>query len=172
MADAEHTMVFITFDGKQPALDAFGEAKAVHGVQQAAVLVRTAEGLLDTPESWVRGAGTPTVATGIVGGLLGLFGGPIGVLLGWTAGTVLGGAAELKRFQTGAEGLLVFSKDLTEGHAMLIVEAHETDPALLDMVAEQHGGRVARRPAAEVEAEVKAAETAAEEAARAERGEL
>ncbi|MFE0462014.1 histidine kinase [Kitasatospora sp. NPDC058965] len=172
MADAEHTMLFITFDGKQPALDAFGEVKAVHGVQQAAVLVRSAEGLLETPESWVRGAGTTTVAGGIVGGVLGLFGGPIGVLLGWTAGTVLGGAAELKHFENGAEGLLVYSKDLAEGNAMLIVEAHEPERAPLDGIAARHGGRTVRRPAAEVAAEVRAAETAAEEAGRAERGEL
>ncbi|WP_035852337.1 hypothetical protein, partial [Kitasatospora azatica] len=172
MADETQHMLFITFDSPQAALDAFGEAKELRGVQQAAVLTRSTEGLLDTPESWVRGAGTPTVATGIVGGLLGLFGGPVGVLLGWTAGTVLGGAAELRHFQDGAEGLLVYSKDLAEGHAMLIVEAHESDPAPLDALAARHGGRLIRRPAAEVAAEVRAAETAAEEAGRAERGEL
>jgi hypothetical protein len=172
MAEPAHTMLFITFDGKQAALDAFGAAKEMHGVEQAAVLTRSVEGLLDTPESWVRGAGTPTVASGILGGVVGLLGGPIGVLLGWTAGTVLGSAAELKRFQAGAEGLLVFSKDLAEGQSMLILEVHEQDPAVLDGLARQYDGRAVRRPAQEVAAEVKAAETAAEEAARAERGEL
>ncbi|GAA1990365.1 histidine kinase [Kitasatospora viridis] len=162
MAEATNTMLFITFDGRAAADAAFEEAKELPGVRQAAVLTRSAEGLLDTPESWVRGAGRPTVATGLLGGLLGLFGGPIGVLLGWTAGTVIGGAAELKQFQEGAEGLLVYSRDLAEGHAMLIVDVHEHDPAPADALAAAHGGRLVRRPAAEVEAEVRAAERAAE----------
>jgi hypothetical protein len=102
------------------------------------------------------------VATGLLGGLLGLFGGPIGVLLGWTAGTFIGGAAELKQFHEGAEGLLVYSKDLAEGSALLIVELREHDPAAADQLAVRHGGRLVRRPADEVEAEVRAAERAAE----------
>ncbi|MFE9423909.1 histidine kinase [Kitasatospora sp. NPDC006697] len=172
MAEAIDSMLFITFDDRTAAEAAYREAKELPGARQAAVLTRSDEGLLETPESWVHGAGRPTVATGIVGGLLGLFAGPVGALLGWSAGTVIGGAAELKQFQAGAEGLLVYSKDLAEGHAMLIVEVNEHDPAPADRLAAAHGGRLLRRPASEVEAEVRAADTAAEEAARAERGEL
>ncbi|MGF1427543.1 histidine kinase [Kitasatospora sp. LaBMicrA B282] len=168
MADETHSMLFITFGDPVAAHVAFGEAKELPGARQAAVLRRSAEGLLDTPESWVRGAGAPTVATGIVGGLLGLFGGPVGVLLGWTAGTVLGGAAELRQFQDGAEGLLVYSRDLAEGHAMLIVELHERQPEPADELAARHGGTLLRRPAAEVAAEVRAAERAAEQTRSAE----
>lgn len=164
MSDDAHTMLFVTFADPAAALAAFAEAKELPGARQAAVLRRSAEGLLDTPESWVRGAGTPTVATGIVGGLLGLLGGPVGALLGWTAGTVLGGAAELKQFQEGAEGLLVYSRDLAEGHAMLIVELHEHDQRPADELAKRHGGQLVRRPAEEVAAEVRAAEQAADEA--------
>ncbi|GAB2728526.1 histidine kinase [Kitasatospora kifunensis] len=166
MSDDVHTMLFITFAKPATALAAFAEAKELPGARQAAVLRRSAEGLLDTPESWVRGAGTPTVATGILGGLIGLLGGPVGVLLGWTAGTVLGGAAELRQFQDGAEGLLVYSRDLAEGHAMLIVELHERHHAPADELAERHGGQLVRRPAEDVAAEVRAAERAADEAAR------
>ncbi|MDH6142276.1 MULTISPECIES: histidine kinase [Kitasatospora] len=165
MAEPTHVMLFITFTDQAEATAAFGEAKELPGAHQAAVLTRSAEGLLDTPESWVKGAGGPTVATGLVGGLLGLFGGPIGVLLGWTAGTFIGGAAELRRFHEGAEGLLVYSKDLVEGSALLIVELREHDPAAADQLAARHGGRLLRRPAEEVEAEVRAAERAAEHAA-------
>jgi hypothetical protein len=168
MSDDVHTMLFITFADPAAALAAFTEAKELPGARQAAVLRRSAEGLLDTPESWVRGAGTPTVATGILGGLIGLLGGPVGVLLGWTAGTVLGSAAELRQFQDGAEGLLVYSRDLAEGHAMLIVELHEHHHAPADELAERHGGQLVRRPAEEVAAEVRAAERAVDETARGE----
>ncbi|MDH6121145.1 hypothetical protein ABH930_006638 [Kitasatospora sp. GAS204A] len=171
MSDDTHTMLFVTFDDPAAAHAAFTEAKELPGARQAAVLRRSAQGVLDTPESWVRGAGAPTVASGIVGGLLGLFGGPIGVLLGWTAGTVVGGAAEWRHFEEGAEGLLVYSKDLAEGCAMLIVELHERHHEPADELAARHGGSLLRRPAEEVAAEVRAAERAADEATRAQRGE-
>jgi hypothetical protein len=169
MADP-HVMLFFTFDGPDAAHAAYPEAKELPGARQAAVLRRSDEGLLDTPESWQRGAGRPTVAGGVLGGLVGLIGGPLGVFLGWTAGTVLGGAAELKHFQDAAQGLLVYSSELPEGGSMLIVEAHESQPEEANALAAKYGGRLLRRPAEEVEAEVRAADAAAETAIRAEHG--
>ncbi|GAA1255604.1 hypothetical protein GCM10009665_52660 [Kitasatospora nipponensis] len=162
------TMLFVTFDDPSAAHAAYREAKELPGARQAAVLRRSTQGLLDTPESWVRGAGAPTVATGILGGLIGLIGGPLGVFLGWTAGTVLGGAAEIRHFQDAAEGLMVYSRGLAEGGTMLIVELHEQDPRAADALAGRHGGRLERRLAEEVAAEVREAQAAAEDAVRAE----
>ncbi len=161
-------MLFITFDDPAPARAAYQEVKELPGVRQAAVLERSDEGLLDVPESWVHGAGTPTVVSGIVGGLVGLLGGPVGVFLGWTAGTVLAGAAEIKRFQDAAEGLTVYSSGLAEGGSLLIAEVREQSPGAADALAARHGGRLVRRPAEEVAAEVRAAQEAAEEAVREE----
>ncbi|MFC8453714.1 histidine kinase [Kitasatospora sp. NPDC057223] len=166
------TMLFITFDDAAAAGAAYEEVKELPGVRQAAVLERSPEGLLDVPESWVHGAGTPTVVSGIVGGLIGLIGGPVGVFLGWTAGTVLGGVAEIKRFQDAAEGLTVYSSGLAEGGSLLIAEVREHTPDAADALAARHGGRLVRRPADEVAAEVRSAQEAAEEAVRAEQEQL
>ncbi|MER8185765.1 histidine kinase [Kitasatospora sp. NPDC094015] len=163
-----HTMLFVTFDDTASARAAYREIKEVHGVRQAAVMERTADGLLDVPESWVRGAGAATVLSGVVGALVGLIGGPIGAFLGWGAGTALGGGAEYKRYSDATEGLMVFSRGLDDSSTMLIVELVETDPAVADAIAARHGGRLVRRPAAEVEAEVRAAQEEAEESLRAE----
>ncbi|MDH6108966.1 putative membrane protein [Kitasatospora sp. MAP12-15] len=163
-----HTMLFVTFRDQASVRAAYEEVKELHGVRQAAVLERSADGLLDVPESWVRGAGATTVAGGLVGGLVGLIGGPIGVFLGWTAGTMLGGAAEIQHFQDAAEGLMVYSRGLTEGGSLLIAELREHSPDAVDAIALRHGGTVVRRPAEEVAAEVQAAQTAAEEAVRSE----
>ncbi|WP_051812782.1 hypothetical protein [Kitasatospora sp. MBT63] len=163
-----HSMVFVTFGSTEAARRAYHEIKEVHGVRQAAVMERSAEGLLDVPESWVRGAGTATVLSGVVGGLVGLIGGPIGVFLGWGAGTALGGGAEYKRLSDSAEGLLVFSRGLADSTSMLIAELTETSPDAVDEIAARHGGRLVRRPADEVEAEVRAAQEEAEESLRAE----
>ncbi|WP_051965829.1 hypothetical protein [Kitasatospora mediocidica] len=165
-----HTMLFVTFEDQASAAAAYEEVKEVHGVRQAAVLERSADGLLSVPESWVRGAGAATVAGGVVGGLVGLLGGPIGVFLGWTAGTMLGGAAEIQHFQDAAEGLMVYSSGLAEGGSLLIAELREHGPEAVDAIAARHGGTVVRRPAEEVEGEVQAAQLAAERAVRAERG--
>ena len=143
------TMLFVTFDDPAAARAAYEEVKELPGVRQAAVLERSAEGLLDVPESWVHGAGTPTVVSGIIGGLVGLLGGPVGVFLGWTAGTVLGGAAEIKRFQDAAEGLTVYSSRLADGGSLLIAEVREHTPDAADALAARHGGRLVRRPAEE-----------------------
>ncbi|MEV4611377.1 histidine kinase [Kitasatospora sp. NPDC049258] len=166
-----HSMLFVTFDDTGSARAAYREMKELHGVRQAAVMERTADGLLDVPDSWVRGAGATTVLSGVVGGLVGLIGGPIGVFLGWGAGTALGGGAEFKRFSDATEGLMVFSRGLAEGTTLLIVELTESGPQAADEIAARHGGRLVRRPAAEVEAEVRAAQEAAEESLHAERDE-
>ncbi|MDH6133237.1 hypothetical protein P3T37_002632 [Kitasatospora sp. MAA4] len=163
-----HTMLFVTFQDGGSARAAYEEVKEVHGVRQAAVLERSVDGLLDVPESWVRGAGAATVAGGVVGGLVGLLGGPLGVFLGWTAGTMLGGAAEIQHFQDAAEGLMVYSSGLAEGGSLLIAELREHTPDTADAIAARYGGTVVRRPAEEVEAEVQAAQAAAERAVRAE----
>lgn len=166
-----HTMLFITFDDSAAARAAYEEVKEVPGIRQAAVLERSAEGLLDVPESWVHGAGTPTVVSGIVGGLVGLFGGPLGVFLGWTAGTLLGGVTEMKHFQDASESLTVYSRGLAEGGSLLVAELREHTPEAADAIAARHGGSLVRRPAEEVAAEVRACQEAAEDAVRTERGE-
>src|SRR5690348_9826703 len=134
-----HTMLFVTFEDPAAAPAAFQEPKELPGARQAAVLRRSDERNLDTPERRVRGPGTPTLVTGILGGLVGLLGGPLGVFLGWTAGTVLGGAAEIRHFQDAAESLAVYSSGLPEGDAMLIVELHEQHPEAADALAKRHG---------------------------------
>ncbi|WP_371495164.1 histidine kinase [Kitasatospora sp. NBC_00374] len=160
-------MLFVTFEDTDHARQAYREMRELHGVRQAAVMERTADGLLDVPESWVRGAGATTVLSGVVGGLVGLIGGPIGVFLGWGAGTALGGGAEYKRFNDAAEGLMVFSRKLADSTSMLIVDLTESSPGPADAIAARHGGRLVRRPAAEVDAEVRQAQAAAEESLRA-----
>ncbi|MCX5215015.1 histidine kinase [Kitasatospora sp. NBC_00240] len=166
-----HSMLFVTFDDPAAVRAAYDEVRELHGVRQAAVLERSAEGILDVPESWVHGAGTPTVVSGLLGGLVGLLGGPVGFFLGWTAGTVLGGATEFKRFQDAAEGLTVFSSGLAEGESMLILDLREESPDPVDAISERHGGRLVRRPAEAVEAEVRAAQQTAEDEVRKEQEE-
>ncbi|GAA2242607.1 hypothetical protein GCM10010232_32020 [Streptomyces amakusaensis] len=162
MADS-HQMLLISFTDRDAGRSAYEEALGLPGLRQAALVERSAEGLLDVPESHVRGAGRATAGGGLVGGLLGLLGGPMGVFLGTAAGAALGGAAENRQALEGGAGLIVLSSRVDEGASLLIVELHESSPEPGDDLAERHGGTLERMPAKEFAARVRSAEKAAGE---------
>ncbi|MEU3060587.1 histidine kinase [Streptomyces subrutilus] len=160
MADS-HQVLLITFTGPGPARAAYREALDLPGLRQAAILERSAEGLLDVPESHVRGAGKRAAGGGLVGGLIGLLGGPLGVLFGSAAGAALGGAVENRELLEGGAGLIMLSSRIDEGAALLIVDLEEAGPGPGDEVARRHGGTLERVPEREFAARVRAAEEAA-----------
>jgi len=61
------------------------------GLESAAVVERTADGELRTPED-TDNVGPVGMASGsLIGMLIGVLGGPVGVLIGWGAGALMGG---------------------------------------------------------------------------------
>ncbi|MFC5664810.1 histidine kinase [Kitasatospora misakiensis] len=161
MSENHHVLLLDFRDGAD-CLAAFDEAAHLPGLRQSAIVEREADGTLDFPASQVRGAGAPTVGAGVVGGLAGLLAGPIGVLLGWAAGTVLGNAAETWRDQEGGAGLIVLSEEVEDGHSMLVLDVVESSPDPADALAARHGTILRRIPAADLAARVKAARRAAD----------
>ncbi|MFE2722479.1 histidine kinase [Kitasatospora sp. NPDC059327] len=159
----QHNVVLLTFPDPSTCRPAFEEAEHLPGLRQAAVLERSADGLLETKEGYVRGAGVATVGSGVVGGLIGLLGGPIGSLLGFAAGAALGNAAEEGRAATGGAGLIVLSPRVPDGTAMLVLDIREESPAAADAFAARHGAAVERIPAEEFAEQVRAAEQRAED---------
>ncbi|WP_406340862.1 histidine kinase [Streptomyces sp. NBC_00648] len=162
MADTHHVLL-ISFTDPPRCRAAYEEAVSLPGLRQAAVLERSAEGLLDVPDNHVRGAGVPTVGGGVVGGLVGLLGGPIGVLLGSAAGAALANAAENRQLIEDGAGLIMLSSRVEDGAAMLVLDLHEASPEPADELARRHGGALQRLTAKEFAAQVAAAERAAEE---------
>ncbi|MGW8326276.1 histidine kinase [Streptomyces sp. NPDC055897] len=162
MADTHHVLL-ISFTDPARCRAAFEEAASLSGLRQAAILERSADGLLDVPDNHVRGAGVPTVGGGLVGGLLGLLGGPIGVLLGSAAGATLANAAENRQILEDGAGLIVLSSRVEDGTSMLVVDLHESSREPADELARRHGGTLRRLSAKELAAEVEAAERAAED---------
>ncbi|MFG3280812.1 histidine kinase [Streptomyces sp. NPDC048111] len=161
MADTQYVLL-ISFTDPARCRSAFEDAVHLPGLRQAAVLERSADGLLDVPANEVRGVGMPTVGGGLVGGLLGLLGGPIGVLLGSAAGATLANAAENHRLLEDGAGLIMLSGRVEDGTSMLIVDLHEPSRQPADELARRHGGTLERLPAKEFAAQVAAAERAAE----------
>ncbi|MER5758777.1 hypothetical protein [Streptomyces sp. NPDC002082] len=161
MADSNHHVLLITFASAPSGRAAYQEAIGLPGLRQAAVLERSAEGLLDVPESHVSGAGIPTAGAGLAGGLLGLAGGPIGVFLGAAVGVALGNAAEDQWAQEGGAGMIMLSSRVEDGAALLLVDLHESEPGPADQLARRNGGILERLTAKEFAAQVHAAERAA-----------
>ena len=160
---AVHSVLFITAtDGEQIA-KAFEEAQHLPGIRQAAVLTRSADGIVEMGDSYVHLAGAPTVPTGAIGALVGLVAGPMGSFLGMAAGAWVGSALEGHNIQEAGAGLIFLGAGVPDASSQLIVELKEEDPAPADELAARHGATLVRRPAEEVTEQVQAAEKAAED---------
>jgi uncharacterized membrane protein len=115
-------------------------------------------------------AGTTT--GGILGLLIGILGGPFGVLIGGATGVLVGSLFDSEDGDETESVLAEMSNSVRVGHDVLLAEVSEQSPEVVDAAMTRLGGTVLRRPAGDVEAEVAAAEDAHREAKRQARKEL
>ncbi|MFJ9523097.1 hypothetical protein ACIRPK_33230 [Kitasatospora sp. NPDC101801] len=158
----QHNVVLLAFADPDTCRAALEPAKHLPGLRQAAVLERSTDGLLEMGDSFARGAGVPTVGSSVVGGLIGMLGGPVGVFLGFAAGAALGNAAEQERGATGGAGLIVLGPRVADGTGLLVLDIKEESPSPVAEFATEHGATVERLPAEDFAEQVRAAEEAAE----------
>ncbi|MFJ5880805.1 hypothetical protein [Kitasatospora cineracea] len=163
MSDHHHNVLLLGFEDRAQCRLAYEDAMHLPGLRQVAVLERDEQGIVDIPESHIRGAGVPTVGSGLVGGLVGLLGGPIGVLLGFAAGAAIGNAAEQAEITDGGAGLIVLSSRVGNGRALLVLDLveHQTGPA--DELAAKYGAPVERISAEQFAEQVRIAKEKATE---------
>ena len=136
------------------------------GLESAAVVERTASGELRTPESADNVGLAGTASGSLLGMLIGVLGGPVGVLLGGGAGAVMGGAFDVDRAVTSDEALTVLGQAIPTGSTAVIASVEEPAVEVIDGEMKKLDGEVTRRPVAEVMDELEAAEDAADAAAR------
>ncbi|MFD7640786.1 hypothetical protein ACFV4P_09030 [Kitasatospora sp. NPDC059795] len=163
MSDHHHNVLLLGFTDPAACRRAYEDAMHLPGVRQVAVLERSEEGIVDIPESHIRGAGVPTVGSGLVGGLVGLLGGPIGVLLGFAAGAAIGNAAEQTEITDGGAGLIVLSSRVENGRALLVLDVVEHDSAPVDELAARYEASVERISAEQFAEQVRIAKDRAEQ---------
>jgi uncharacterized membrane protein len=136
------------------------------GLESAAVVERTANGELRIPED-TDNVGPVGMASGsLIGMLIGVLGGPVGVLIGWGAGALMGGAFDLDRAETSDEALGVLGRAVPPGSTAVIASVAEPAVEVIDGEMKKLGGEVTRRPVADVMDELEAAEDAAAAASR------
>ena len=135
-------------------------------LREAAVVTRDASGRViqkdagGPEETWVA-----TASGGIIGLLIGVLGGPLGVLIGGATGVIVGSLFDLDDEEHTDSVLAALSKTVSAGHNTLLAELREpSDHEVVDAVMATRSGTVLRRNVQDVEAEIAAAEEAQREA--------
>ncbi len=167
---AIESVAIVRFPQSSQAYQALSELRELNEslasleVRSAALVERTPDGALRVPEQSDAVIGVGTATGGLLGMVVGVLGGPLGVLLGFGTGALIGGAFDVDRAVGVDSTLSVLSAQVPPGSTALIVDTVEETPEPLDQLAARFGATVERQPAAQVAAEVEAAEEAAEAA--------
>jgi uncharacterized membrane protein len=160
-----HNVIAVSFEDRSKAYEALSELKgaALEGrvdVLSATIVTRDEYGRLSTPESGDVVAGAATVGGSLIGLMIGVIGGPIGMLFGWTGGLLVGGAFDIHRADRTDSVLGEISRAIPLGGTAVVAEVEEYAFEVVDVLMLELGGTVYRRPTELVLAEIEAAEDA------------
>ena len=174
--DVENVLA-ISFDEHADAYEALARLKELDAHHQidlhgAAVVARADDGRIVEKDE----AGDPelinTASGGIIGLLVGILGGPFGVLIGGATGILVGSLFDLDDEDETDSVLSEISTSVPIGHLAVLADVSEPDPVLIDAVMAGLGGTILRRSIIDVEAEIASAEDAQAKARRKARHEL
>jgi uncharacterized membrane protein len=164
------TTILIRFPEASRAYQALSELRHLDAgltsldIRSAALLERRPDGTLHMPELGDDTIGAGATTGGVVGMLIGMLSGPLGLLLGFGTGALVGGVFDLERATTVDGALALLSREIPPGSTVVILEAAETTPEVVDRLAVRYAATVERQPTPAVIAEVEAAAEAAEAA--------
>ncbi len=142
------------------------------GIDEAVVVVRTEDGQVvekDRVESMFLPS---TLGLGLIGLLVGIIGGPFGMLLGASSGVFVGSLFDIHELDETDSALGQISSSARPGHTALLAVVAEQSPEVVDAAMAGLGGSVVRRPLFDVEAEIATAEKARRKARREAQKEL
>jgi uncharacterized membrane protein len=166
-----YNVIAVTFDEdvlayaaltKLKELDAQGQLE----VQEAAVVKRQADGSLTVKDRVGCDEPVGTAGGGLVGLLVGVLGGPVGMLLGGSYGLLVGSLFDLDQDERIETTLGEISKAVHAERTAVLAVVTEPAPDVVDTAMAALGGSVLRRGVYEVEAEVAAVQAAERKAAR------
>jgi len=174
----ETNVIAVSFEDNDLAYAGLARLKRLDADRQielrgGAVVERDADGRVTTKDTAGKEEWEGTAAGGLIGLLVGILGGPFGVLIGGATGVLIGSLFDLEDTGDTESVLAALSQEIRPGHDTLLVELREpSDHQVVDGVMESRSGSVLRRPVADVEAEIAAAEKAQHEARKKARREL
>jgi uncharacterized membrane protein len=164
-------VLVVNFGEDAKAYEALSRLKELDDQQQlnlagAAVVVRDEGGQVETKDEVGDTGYSGTATGGIIGLIVGIIGGPFGVLLGGATGLLIGSLYDLDDAVETESVLSDISRSVRPGHPALLAEVSEPSPDVVDAAMGQLGGTVLRRTLEDVEAEIAAAQDAQRAATR------
>ena len=152
-------MLTVTFEKNEQAYQAMTKLNELDAQNQiklraAAVVTRDAAGRVQVKDK-VGGPEYSGAATGgMLGLLIGIIGGPLGMLVGGASGLLLGGAIDLEEDENEGSVLAEISTRVRTGSDVLLAELEEQTPEVVDLAMNNMSGTVLRRTLASVETEM------------------
>lgn len=161
----------VSFEQDSEAYEAFTSLKELDSQGQlelraAAVVLREDDGKVTIKDEVGETYGVGIATGGFIGLLIGIIGGPLGVLIGGATGLMAGSLFDLDEEIETKSALSQISHSVKVGHTALVAEVSESRPEVLDGDMARLSGKVFRRPLHEVEAEIAAAQEAQQIAAK------
>lgn len=163
-------VIIMSFDSESKGFQAFSEIKTLHnrGVikgEQMAVLEHVPNHILK-PLDFIDFTGNDqNIKGGLIGMVIGILAGPLGFLLGWFTGSMIGGYRDTKEVR---DALSIFNETVSlipEGTVGVILMAEEEKTGHLDdLIIQKLGGKIIRLDKKVVEEDVSTAIEAEKEA--------
>jgi uncharacterized membrane protein len=160
-----YNVISVSFAADENAYTALTKLKELDDqgqidLKEAAVVVRSEGGDIEVKDrigpAHIEGAATG----GLLGLLIGIIGGPLGVLIGGAYGLLVGSLVDVADVKDTESVLGDISASVQTGHPALLAQVSEQSPEVVDTAMGQLGGTVLRRSMYDVEAEISAAEEA------------
>jgi uncharacterized membrane protein len=174
---AGENVVVVSFAEDSSVYEAFTNLKELDeqgqvSIKGAAVVQRGDDGRVVAKDS-VGGERLSWAATGgLIGLLVGILGGPFGVLIGGATGLLIGSLYDVDDADETESVLAEISSAIRPGQTVVLAEVDEQNDEVVDQAMGRLGGRVLRRSVDDVEAEIAAAEHAQRAAKREARKQL
>lgn len=172
-----YNVIAVSFEDDNNAYAAMSQLKELESqgrlrLDEAAVVVRGEDGELVEKDRVGSQFPAVTLGGGLIGLLVGIVGGPFGMLIGGTTGLFAGSAVDIGDLDRTESVLGQISSSARVGHTTLLAVVAEQSPNVVDAAMGELGGTVLRKSVADVRAEIAAAEEAQRKAKREAREEL
>jgi uncharacterized membrane protein len=174
---AGENVVVVSFAADSSAYEAFTNLKELDdqgqvAIKDAAVVQRGEDGHIATKDSVEGEQLTGTATGGLIGLLVGILGGPFGVLIGGATGLLIGSLYDLDDAEETQSVLAEISVAIRPGQTVVLAEVDEQSDEVVDQAMARLGGTVLRRSVEDVDAEIAAAQDAERAAKREARKQL
>ena len=170
-------VIVVSFAEDSSAYEAFTNLKELDeqgqlSVKGAAIVQRGEDGGIVTKDSVDNEQYTGTATGGLIGLLVGILGGPFGVLIGGATGLLVGSLYDMDDADDTESVLAGISSAVRPGQTVILAEVNEQSDDVVDEAMARLSGTVMRRSVDEVEGEIAAAEHAERAAKREARKQL